>query len=152
MPSLELKIFPPLVALLVAVAMGVLTLVLPPGEAPFFRGPAAIVIAAAGFALSLSGALAFRRSKTTANPREPQTASFLVVSGVYKITRNPMYLGLLCLLLAWAAFLWSPWALAGPVAFVAYISRFQIAPEERALAALFGGEYLAYRARVRRWL
>jgi len=152
MPSLELKVPPPLVALLIAAAMWGLTLVIPRGEAPSFRGAMAISIAVAGVALSLSGGLTFRRSKTTANPMKPQTASSLVVSGVYGLTRNPMYLGLLLLLLAWAAFLWSPWTLAGPVAFVAYISRFQIAPEERALASLFGGEYSAYKARVRRWL
>ena len=63
-----------------------------------------------------------------------------------------MYVGLGVLLLAWAVFLWSAWALVGPLAFVAYISRFQISPEERVLAKLFGAEYAAYKARVRRWL
>jgi protein-S-isoprenylcysteine O-methyltransferase Ste14 len=63
-----------------------------------------------------------------------------------------MYLGLLCLLIAWAVYLPSLWAFAGPVLFVGYIGRFQIAPEERALSALFGAQYSAYQARVRRWL
>ena len=83
---------------------------------------------------------------------KPQAASSLVVAGVYKITRNPMYLGLSLVLVGWAVFLWSAWALLGPVVFVAYISRFQIAPEERVLASLFGSEYSAYKTKVRRWL
>ena len=61
-----------------------------------------------------------------------------------------MYAGLLLVLLACT--LGSTWALLGPVCFMLYINRFQIAPEERALEALFGEAYLAYKARVRRWL
>ncbi len=83
---------------------------------------------------------------------KPEAASSLVVTGIYKVTRNPMYVGLSFLLLAWAVFLWSAWALLGPLVFLAYIFRFQIAPEERALATLFGADYSAYKARVRRWL
>jgi protein-S-isoprenylcysteine O-methyltransferase Ste14 len=63
-----------------------------------------------------------------------------------------MYLGLLLLLLAWAVFLSNPLALLLVPVFVLYINRFQIEPEERALSSLFGGEYAAYRKRVRRWL
>ena len=63
-----------------------------------------------------------------------------------------MYLGLVLLLSAWAVHLQAVWPWARPVAFVAYITRFQILPEERVLRARFGAEYLAYTARVRRWL
>lgn len=63
-----------------------------------------------------------------------------------------MYLGLLFILIAWAVFLSSAWALIGPLAFVLYMNRFQIAPEERALSAMFGISYSAYKSRVRRWL
>ena len=73
-------------------------------------------------------------------------------SSVYRYTRNPMYVGLLLLLVGWAAFLCAPWALAGPLAFHAYIERFQIVPEERALLSMFGESYGGYKARVRRWL
>jgi protein-S-isoprenylcysteine O-methyltransferase Ste14 len=83
---------------------------------------------------------------------KPETATALVCGGVYTVTRNPMYLGLLVLLIAWAVYLSSAWALLGPLAFAVYITRFQILPEERALGTLFGAEYAAYRARVRRWL
>jgi protein-S-isoprenylcysteine O-methyltransferase Ste14 len=71
---------------------------------------------------------------------------------VYRFTRNPMYVGLAMLLFAWAAWLWSAWALPGPPAFVLYISRFQIAPEERMLSRKFGDDFASYCAKVRRWL
>ena len=82
----------------------------------------------------------------------PASASSLVTSGVYGVTRNPMYVGLLFVLVAWASLLAAPWTLIGPLVFVAYISRFQIAPEERALSTIFGDAYSQYRTRVRRWL
>jgi protein-S-isoprenylcysteine O-methyltransferase Ste14 len=152
MPSLELKIPPPIVALFVALAMWSVRLLAPSSSAAPVRVAAAVILVLVAVAFSVSGVLAFGKAKTTKNPMKPEDASSLVVAGVYKITRNPMYLGLCFLLLAWALFLWSPWALLGPLAFVAYISRFQIAPEERILATLFGAEYSAYKARVRRWL
>ena len=150
--SLELLVPPPIVALLVAAAMWGGSLLAPSANASSFRVPLAIAIAIAGLAVSTSGRLAFRRAKTTANPLKPQAATSLVVAGIYKVTRNPMYLGLALVLVGWSVFLWSAWSLLGPVAFVAYIARFQIAPEEKALAALFGEEYSSYKSRVRPWL
>jgi len=152
MSFLELLIPPPLVALLAGAAMWGGTMVAPLASGPRFRIPLAIAIAVAGLAVSTSGRLAFRNAKTTANPLKPQAATSLVVTGIYKVTRNPMYVGLALVLVGWAVFLWSAWAVLGPVAFVAYIARFQIAPEERALTVLFGEEYSAYRSRVRPWL
>ena len=152
MSSLELRVPPPIVALLVAVAMWGVVFLVPPSSAPSLRVAVALVLAIVAVAFSVSGVLAFRRAKTTKNPMKPQAASSLVVTGIYKVTRNPMYVGVSFLLLAWAVFLWSAWALVGPLVFIAYISRFQIAPEERVLATLFGAEYSAYKARVRRWL
>ena len=153
MASLEVKIPPPVVAFLVALAMWAVSLVAPALQLPtLVRVFAAIGVALVGGGFSLAGAIAFRRARTTVNPMKPQAASSLVSSGIYKVTRNPMYVGWLLVLIGWATFLSSPWAVLGPVAFVFYIGRFQIAPEERALAALFGTEYAAYKSRVRRWL
>jgi protein-S-isoprenylcysteine O-methyltransferase Ste14 len=153
MRALELRIPPPLVALLVAAAMWCLSLVTTSLEAiPLARIALGVGFAVVGAAFSASGVVAFRRAKTTVNPMKPEAASSLVSAGVYRVTRNPMYLGLFFMLFAWAAFLWSAWSLLGPLVFAAYIGRFQIAPEERALTALFGSEYSAYKARVRRWL
>ena len=154
MQSLELKIPPPVVALVVAVAMwGISRLSHPSLEVSIaVRQALAAVLALAGVATIVSGLKAFRHAKTTIDPRNPQKAAALVTTGVYAFTRNPMYVGFTFVLLGWAAFLFSPWVLAGPLAFVLYIGRFQIRPEERALTALFGGTFGAYAARVRRWL
>ena len=113
---------------------------------------AAAALLLVGIGFSAAGILAFRRARTTVDPTRPQQASSLVTSGVYRLTRNPMYVGLSCVLAAWAVFLGSAWALLGPIAFMLYIGRFQIAPEERALEKLFGDEYTDYRSKVRRWL
>jgi protein-S-isoprenylcysteine O-methyltransferase Ste14 len=153
MKSLELKVPPPLVAAIIAVAMWGISRFTPRLEvATAYRVWAAITIAAAGGLFSIGGVVAFRCAQTTVNPMKPESASSLVGSGVYRITRNPMYVGLLLVLVAWATFLAAPLALLGPLAFVLYIGRFQIAPEEVALSKLFGTEYAEYKAKVHRWL
>jgi protein-S-isoprenylcysteine O-methyltransferase Ste14 len=153
MNALELKVPPPVVALLVAAAMWGISMIGAPIEVPrVVRHVVAATIAMAGGCISLAGVIWIRRAKTTVNPLKPEKTSSLVTAGIYRFTRNPMYLGLLCVLLAWAVFLSSAWALFGPVAFVLYIDRFQIAPEERVLATVFGAAYSQYKARVRRWL
>ncbi len=153
MNALELKIPPLVVTLVLAIAMWLLSRAMPFAAAGGALSVAmAIALALIGGGIGLAGILAFRRSRTTANPVRPQNASALVTAGVYRITRNPMYLGILLALAGWALFLFNPWSIIGPVLFVAYITRFQIVPEERALLSLFGERYVAYRARVRRWL
>ena len=153
MQSLELKIPPPLVAGILALLMwGGVRLWLPTDVPPYARLVAANLLVVAGLGFDLAGFISFRRARTTINPFKPATASALVHSGVYRITRNPMYVGLTLILLGLAVYLWSPWAAPGPLVFAAYIRRFQIAPEERALSALFGEQYLVYQRKVRRWL
>ena len=153
MQTLELKIPPPAVAILLSVAMWFVSRFGPSIDLPLLaRSVAFGVLAVAGGAIGLAGNVEFKRARTTPNPFEPQQASSLVTTGVYRFTRNPMYLGLLMVLLGWAAFLCSAASLLGPAAFVAYIARFQIGPEERVLSAKFGAAYSAYLARVRRWL
>jgi protein-S-isoprenylcysteine O-methyltransferase Ste14 len=93
------------------------------------------------------------RAGTAVNPLRPERASHLVVAGVYRISRNPMCLGLLLDLIALTVHQAAPMALAGPVGFAACTSiASQIRPEERALEAKFGGAYADYKRRVRRWL
>ena len=133
--------------------MWAISLVAPALEVPaFIRVAAAVTIALAGGGFSLAGIISFRRARTTVNPMKPETTSSLVCSGIYGVTRNPMYVGLLFILIAWALFLSSAWALLGPLAFVLYMNRFQIAPEERVLSAMFATGYSAYKSSVRRWL
>lgn len=120
--------------------------------APTVRWYAALALASIGAAFDLLGLIAFRRAKTTLNPLRPDKASALVTGSIYRITRNPMYVGLALLLIAWAVYLSALWPFLGPAIFVFYIDRFQITPEERVMRGKFGAEYAAYAARVRRWL
>jgi protein-S-isoprenylcysteine O-methyltransferase Ste14 len=151
--TLELKIPPPVVALLVGIVTWGISRLTPSWQVPpVARAWVALAMAAIAVAFSISAVFAFRRARTTVNPTTPEAASSLVSSGVFAITRNPMYVGLLFALTAWAAFLSSGWALVGLPVFAAYIHRFQITPEERALSARFGPKYSDYRAKVRRWL
>ncbi len=151
--GLEHKIPPPVVGALVAAAMWLVSALGP--QFPIASGPKialVAILAAAGVAFDLMGLLAFRAARTTINPLKPERASAMVIGGVYRISRNPMYVGLALLLLAWAVYLSAPLPFAGPVIFALYITRFQIKPEERVLRGIFGEEYSAYAARVRRWL
>jgi protein-S-isoprenylcysteine O-methyltransferase Ste14 len=150
--SLETRIPPPIVTALIGGAMW-FSPAWPLLHVPdSVRIAVALAIASVGGMVAMGAGVRFRRANTTVNPLKPQAASSLVTAGIYRYTRNPMYLGLLFLLVAWAVLLSSPFALLGPVALVSYISRFQIVPEERVLSALFGAEYAAYQSEVRRWL
>lgn len=90
--------------------------------------------------------------RTTLDPRVPGKASHFVARGLFRISRNPMYLGMALLLLGISCWTANAVAYALVVVFCLYLTEFQIKPEERALQALFGQEYLAYKARVRRWV
>ena len=94
----------------------------------------------------------FWRNKTTINPVDLESASALVTSGVFRFSRNPMYVGFTAMLVGWAVCLAAPWALVGPVAFVLFTNRFQIIPEERVMRDKFGQAYDDYQAQVRRWI
>ncbi len=153
MQWLEHKVPPPVVAALVGLAMW---LVAPLGPQLVIGTNTRLVLAgflfAVALALDLAGLLAFRASRTSINPLAPERASALVTGGVYRITRNPMYMGLCFILLAWGTYLSALLPLLGPLIYVLYITRFQILPEERVLRRLFGEQYAQYTARVRRWL
>jgi protein-S-isoprenylcysteine O-methyltransferase Ste14 len=153
MSVLELKIPPPVVTLLTGAGMWAIarSTVSLDGSATW-RGAAAALVALTGGWIAASGAREFRRAHTTVNPMQPHAATALVTTGIFSSTRNPMYVGMVLVLLGWLVWLSAPWAALGPVVFVAYIGRFQIAPEERALQALFGDAYAAYCQRVRRWV
>ena len=153
MNALELKVPPPVLALCLALLMWFTSLLVPSVVVPFgVRLGVALALVVIGQSIGISGIVSFRRAKTTINPVKPSAASSLVTSGVYRVTRNPMYLGLLVTLVAWAVFLSNLVALLAAPLFVLYINRFQINPEERVLSSLFDAEYAAYKENVRRWL
>lgn len=153
MRALELRIPPLLLMLVVAAAMVPLGMLLPALTVPF-AGHRAVGLAllVAGAAALLGAALQFRLQRTTVDPRQPAKASRFVARGLYRFTRNPMYLGMALILLGVAA--WSAHGLGYllVVAFCVYLTELQIKPEERALEERFGAEYTAYKAKVRRWI
>ena len=151
--ALELKIPPVGVVLLIAGLMGLGAWALPSLTFAFpGRAFAAGGLAGTGAVVCLLGIASFRRAKTTVNPMTPESASTLVISGIYHWSRNPMYLGFLLILCALACFLSNALAAALVPGFVLYMTRFQIRPEERALEARFGREFVAYQGQVRRWI
>lgn len=153
MHILDLKVPPLALALLVGAAMWSVTWAIP---AFGFTFPArhlfAMAAVGAGAIIAGMGIVSFRRAKTTVNPMKPDSSSSLVVSGVYRLTRDPMYLGFLLILLGWAIFISNALAFLLLPSFVFYMNRFQIEPEEQALTSLFGPAFLSYRGRVRRWI
>lgn len=153
MKSLELKIAPvPLAAVFAAAMYGLSSLApsatfLIPGHVVLALG-----LALVGVVIALAGVMAFRANKTTINPLTPSASSTVVSGGVYRFSRNPMYLGLLLALAACAIYLSNAVAALLLPAFIAYMNQFQIKPEERALLAKFGSQFAHYMGTVRRWL
>jgi protein-S-isoprenylcysteine O-methyltransferase Ste14 len=143
---LELKI-PPAVLVAFTGALMWLTSAATPATALVIPGRSlcAAILMLTGVIISGLGFASFRRAKTTVNPMKPESASVLVDRGIYRLTRNPMYLGFLVVLLGWAVFLSNLAAFLLLPAFIFYMNRFQIEPEEKALVALFGQTFVATR-------
>jgi len=150
---MDTRIPPPVVALVLAACAWGLDNLMPELRRAFpWQAEVTSVLLVVGLAGMLSGVLAFRIARTTVDPLHPERAAQLVVSGIYRRTRNPMYLGMLLLLAAWAVYLGQPLALITLPLWVWFIGRFQIRPEEAALRRLFGSSYVAYCSTVRRWI
>ena len=150
--NLQLKIPPLAVTLLFA---GMVWLTAQAGLGRFSlsgQGVLAALLFGAGLAVAALGIYAFGRAHTTVSPTRPEGASQLVTGGVYRVTRNPMYLGMALWLAAWAVLLGRFLGLVFIPLFALYLNRFQIVPEERVLLQTFGDTYRNYQARVRRWL
>jgi len=150
---LELRIPPPVVFLFSAAFIWLLSIATPWVSFEFpAKNSIALAVAAVGSLFAGAGVFSILLAGTTLRPEKPGEATKLVISGVYGISRNPMYLSLLLFLVSLAVYL-ANLAAAIPIPFfVIYINRFQIKPEERALASRFGSEFEAYSKHVRRWL
>lgn len=147
-------IIPPPIVVLAALA-GMLLVARRFNVAPFaFDGQTlvAAAFAGAGLVIDAVSVAAFLRAKTTVNPLAPARAEKLVVGGLFKISRNPMYLGMLLFLVGGFVYFGEGLNAALLLAFVLFIDEMQIKPEERALEEKFGDDYRAYKRRVRRWL
>ena len=153
MTWLENRIPPPIVAAAFALGMRAVA-IWTPGASVRFPGQAVAttVLVAAGLGIIAVSIVQFHRARTTINPLNPQAVSALVTGGVFRFTRNPMYLGMALVLAGLAAWFGNAACVLLLAGFVAWITHFQIAPEERALRGHFGAEFDAYAGRVRRWL
>lgn len=149
---MKLKLPPAIVLAVFTLLMYVLSVFLPVGYFDFFGRKylmmALLVIAGC---IGIIALFQFFKSKTTIDPTNPSKASKLVSLGVYQYSRNPMYLGMLLLLLAWGLWLGNAFNVLLAAGFVAYMNKFQILPEEESLSDLFGKEYAQYCTLVRRW-
>jgi protein-S-isoprenylcysteine O-methyltransferase Ste14 len=146
--ALELRVPPPVMALLFGLLMWLVSSLAAAADVVFgSRIGAAIAIALVGMFFGVTAMATFVRSKTTMNPTKPSATSSLVTHGVFRFSRNPMYLSLVLYLIAWAVYLSNWLALVLLPLFVLYINQFQIKPEERALDALYGQAYASYRQR-----
>jgi protein-S-isoprenylcysteine O-methyltransferase Ste14 len=153
MHRLELKI-PPVVGVFIFAALMGFTA----RHAPAFnwripgRPGLSAFVAFTGLAIGAAAAFLCRRARTTLDPTRPAAASALITSGVFGRSRNPIYVGMLLLLLAWALHIGNLLAFLFLPGFVLYMNRFQIIPEEKFLLSRFGDAFSAYQSRVRRWL
>ncbi|WP_268409385.1 methyltransferase family protein [Alteromonas sp. a30] len=116
------------------------------------RKPTFTLFSILGTLLPILGVMSFKQAKTTVDPRDPSKSEHLVITGIYRWTRNPMYLGFLFWLIAWGIYLSDGASLLLAFLFVPYMNRFQIHPEERMLKQFFGRQYEDYCQQVRRWL
>ncbi len=151
---MHLKIPPAIIAILTLITMVIITKTLPQFSFSLpYKLLVAIVVATTGISIAASGVAAFRKLQTTVNPTKPGTASTLAVDGIYKWSRNPMYLGIVLFLIACGIYSANLMALVVmPFAFLVYMTVYQIKPEEDALTLIFGHDFVQYKARVRRWL
>lgn len=153
MTRLELKLPPPLVTLFAAALGWLLSAILPQFDVAV--SASAIIAGLLGLAGVITaglGVASFRRAGTTLEPTRPEASAALVTGGIYRVTRNPMYVGLAVLLLGWLVFLSNIVAMLVLPCFIAYMTRFQIIPEERVLAHQFPDPFRTYRQTVRRWI
>ena len=153
-PSLRrVRIPPPVIALICALFMWAVFKLTP--ELNFaFTGQKIIagLVTALGLSLDVISVKGFWTARTTINPIKLEKTSALVTSGLYRMSRNPMYLGMALVLSGWAIWLGNPLNVIGLAIFIGMMNVLQIKPEEAALTEKFGQAYLDYQRRVRRWI
>lgn len=150
--ALELKVPPVALTFMFAALMWFVSTYSPLAVALPWQGALSLIFCGIGLSIALAGILPFRQAKTTVNPLTPEATTVMVTSGIYRFSRNPMYLGFFLTLVGWATYLSHVLAFALLPLFVLYLNRFQILPEERTLAAKFPHAFATYRNSVRRWL
>ena len=121
-------------------------------EFPIYTNELSLLCLLIGVLLLFLAARLFRKHQTTVNPLKPEAASDLVTSGVFSLSRNPMYLGMLLILIALSMKFNPMGGILICSLFIGFITKFQIIPEETAMEKLFNNDYKAYRTKTRRWI
>lgn len=148
---MKTKIPPPIIALICIVINYLSTYLINPIKFPHIEIIGGIILLL-GMATAVLAILLFKKEKTTVNPMKPEDTTTLVTTGIFSITRNPMYLGLIFVISSTVLFFGSLPGIIILMFFVWYITKFQIIPEEETMEKLFGNKYDEYRENVRRWL
>ncbi len=148
---MKTKIPPPIVTLVSALLI-FFSKELFPNYTFDYQSTLSIGIFISGLMILISAVSLFKKKETTVNPMSPEKASSLVVDGVFKYTRNPMYLGMSVVLLSISIQFNLIGGLLIVCLFVAYITAFQIIPEEEAMEENFGQDYLLFKKNTRRWI
>ena len=145
------KIPPPIIALVCA--LGILF------SKPFFReysnvnnSSISILFFLIGIACFFFAIKLFKKHNTTISPLKPEKATSLIVSGIYMYSRNPMYLGMLFILISTSIRFNIIGGIISISTFIVYITKFQIIPEEEQLKRIFGEKFLNYKKKTRMWL
>lgn len=151
--NLELKVPPVIVMFIFMVLMYFVSNLFSSFNVDFlFQTFLSVETFVSGLAVIIAGVYIFKIQETTVNPLIPESSSKLVMNGIYKFTRNPMYLGMAIILFALFIFLGNILNLINIVLFILYMNKYQIIPEEKVLEKLFGDEFISYKSKVRRWL
>ena len=111
-----------------------------------------ILILLIGILILINPIFKFIKSKTTIDPIKFKKVNKLIISGIYKYSRNPMYLGLLMIVISTSIFFLNIFSITTPLLFYCWINRFQIKREEIFLTEKFGEEYMSYKIKTRRWI
>ena len=148
---MKTKIPPPIIALMCIAINYLSTHFVNPFKFPNIE-IIGVFILLAGLVTAFLGYLLFKKYKTTVNPINPEETTILVTTGIFSITRNPMYLGLFFVICSTVLFFGSWFGIIILIFFVWYINKFQIIPEEEAMEIIFGNKYNEYRKNVRRWI
>ena len=152
---LDNKIPPPVVAVFCAAAMYWLAhskFAIPINILAHMELEIALTILLVAVLIAFCAVWSFKQAQTTISPTKPQNSAALVTTGLFKYSRNPMYVAVALSLFAFVIYLNDYLSLIGVVAFVLYITQFQIKPEERVLREKFGAPYETYLSSVRRWI
>ena len=148
---MKTKIPPPIIALMCIAINYLSTHFINPFKFPNIE-IIGVFILLAGLVTAFLGYLLFKKYKTTVNPINPEETTILVTTGIFSITRNPMYLGLFFVICSTVLFFSSWFGIIILIFFVWYINKFQIIPEEETMKKKFGNKYNEYKKNVRRWI